>query len=425
MTRRLTHLPLGTLVAITLVVGVSVPAAATGQPSPTSPAAGSPAPKPPTTGSAVGGRLLASPGIVVSPGPGTPRLPVIGARAFLVADLDTGEVLAAKAAHRRLRPASTLKVLTALAVLPHVDRRDIYVARDGDAAVEGSKVGLYPGGRYSVEQLFRSMVIASGNDSAHALANAGGGVPRTVRRMNAVADRLQAKDTTAVNPTGLDAPRQFSSAYDLALIGRAGMQNRYIRGYATMIRTRLPDRVRQRGKGGAAQRAATRPTYEVWTINRLLLNYRGAIGLKTGYTTQAGGTYIGVARRGGHTLLVSVLHSRGESWEASAALLNWGFRAVGRSAPVGRLVEPVSSTPAPSVAPTTSPGTTVDEKQHAKPATNEGQAGSSALPLWPLALLLGLAVPLGLLRARARRLQQRRRRQSRSWLAADRRGDQF
>lgn len=409
MSNMLARLLTGCLsVALTLVVGLPPSAAAIAAATGTSTPTASPQPPRPA-GPAVGGRLLTSPGVVVARRPGVPALPRADAKAFVVADLESGEVLAAKAAHRRLRPASTLKVLTSLAVLPYVEPSDVYVATQEDAAVVGSKVGLYPGGRYTVEQLFRTMIIASGNDSARALAMAAGGVRPTIRRMNKTAESLQALDTTAVNPTGLDARGQFSSAYDLALFGRAAMANARMRAYATMVSTTLPNRQQERAlerkRKNGAPGPKRRPTYEVWTINRLLLNYRGAIGLKTGWTTLAGGTYIGVARRRGHTLLVTVMGSRGDSWQTAATLLNWGFSAVGTAEPVGELVNPVTPTPTPT--PTATPERTAVGAGDARPSATAGEQPTRRLT-WPVLALVGLAVPVAVMRANARRRRRRR-----------------
>ena len=150
--------------------------------------------------------------------------PAVQASAYVVADLDTGAVLAAKAPHAKLRPASTLKTLTALVLLPRLKKADVVVGTDADAGIEGSKVGVYPGLRYSVDLLFEGMFLASGNDAVHALCvHDPGGVKGTIQRMNQKAKEIGALDTTVTDPTGLDADGQYSSAYDLALFAKAGL----------------------------------------------------------------------------------------------------------------------------------------------------------------------------------------------------------
>lgn len=284
------------------------------------------------TADPVGGPLLGTTGTVVQASPGTPALPKLSALSFVLADADTGEILAAKDPHGRLRPASTLKTLTAVTLLPRLDPATVYTAQWEDAHVDGSKVGIVPGGTYTVHDLFQGMFLISGNDAANALANVAGGVPQTVALMNAKAKALGALDTTVVNPSGLDADGQLTSAYDLALFARAGLARPDFRAYVSTIRSRFPGKMPAPGK--------PRPTFEIFTQNRLVLNYPGAIGVKTGWTTLARGTFSGAATRGGRTLIATVMHTGPRSWKDSAALLDWGFANASRLTPVGTLVQP-------------------------------------------------------------------------------------
>ena len=229
--------------------------------------------------------VVAVPALPAAAAPAPKPLPRLSAASYLLADLETGEVLAARNPHGRLRPASTLKVLTALTVLPVLDPESVYTAAFEDANVDGSKVGIVPDATYTVHQLFEAMFLMSGNDAANALANAAGGVAETVAAMNATAHELGALDTTAVNPSGLDAPRQFTSAYDLALIARAALERDDFRAYATTMKSDFPGKATKPGK--------RRKTFEISTQNKLVLNYDGAIGVKNGWTTKARGTSSG------------------------------------------------------------------------------------------------------------------------------------
>ena len=140
---------------------------------------------------------------------------------------ESGDVLAAKNAHAKLRPASTLKTLTAITLLPRLNLHDTYRVRWEDAHVTGSAVGIVPGSRYTIDQLFYGLMLPSGNDAARALASANGGLPVTVRQMNAKAAVARRQVTrSAVNPTGLDAPGQHTSAFDLAIFAREGLTDR-------------------------------------------------------------------------------------------------------------------------------------------------------------------------------------------------------
>lgn len=301
--------------------------------------------EPPPPSAVVGGAVLGTTGTVVTPG-ATP-LPAVVAQSWLVADATTGQVLAAKAPHLRLRPASTLKTLTALTLLPRLDPATVHTATDADVRVEGSKAGLVPGGTYTVDQLFTGLFLPSGNDAATALANAAGGVPATVAAMNEQARLLHAQDTTAVNPTGLDADGQLTSAYDLALIARAGLQRSDFRTYAAMKRAAFPGRM-------PAKAGAARPTFEIQNQNRLLTHgYPGTVGVKTGYTTKAGRTFVGAAERNGHLVVVTLLRIGQPTEDAARALLTWGFANLDRPG-VGRLVDPApdpTATTAPSASP--------------------------------------------------------------------------
>ncbi len=266
-------------------------------------------------------------GIVVD-GPTPPK---ILAKSWLIADADSGEILAAKNAHVRLKPASTLKTLTAVTLLPLLDKQAEYKVQWEDAAVEGSAVGIVPGATYTIDQLFYGMLLPSGNDAAHALANAAGGMGKTVELMNTEAKRLLANDTKVRNPSGLDAVHQVTSAYDLAIFAREGLQRADFRRYVGTISTAFPAEMPKKDK--------KRQTYQIYNQNQLLLDgYRGVIGVKTGYTTLAGRTFVGAAERGGRTLIVSLMGIVESTDLAAERLLNWGFDKGDALTPVGNLL---------------------------------------------------------------------------------------
>ncbi|GAB3421475.1 D-alanyl-D-alanine carboxypeptidase [Flindersiella endophytica] len=247
---------------------------------------------------------------------------------YVIADLDTGEILAAKNAHQRLRPASTLKTLTAVTLLPRLDKRARYTAVRQDADMIGSRVGVEAGSVYTIDQLFYGLFLPSGNDAAMALANASGGLKATVSLMNAEAKRLGAFDTHAVTPEGLDEDGQLSSAYDLALFGREGMQNADFRKYCSTTAYSFPGR---KGK-----------TYQIQNTNKLLTShyYKGTIGIKNGYTTLAKNTLVAAVERNGHRLLITAMRIEQPSYDKVEQLFDWGFTAVGQVEPVGTLVKP-------------------------------------------------------------------------------------
>jgi D-alanyl-D-alanine carboxypeptidase (penicillin-binding protein 5/6) len=254
----------------------------------------------------------------------------MAATSYLLADLGTGEVLATKGPHVRALPASTLKTLTALTLMPVLSPGQHVTAVPQDV-VEGSKVGLAPGSSYSVQQLMEGMMLSSGNDAATALARAGGGVPQTVAAMQEKARSLGALDTVVKDPSGLDAPGQVTSAYDLALIARAALELPAFRQVAATRRVRFP---------GAALPGVIRKSYEIQNHNSLLFNYPGALGVKNGYTVAARWTIVGAATRGTRTYVVTALGRTDRSWRPTAALLDWAFAHGEQAEPIGRLVEP-------------------------------------------------------------------------------------
>jgi len=285
----------------------------------------------------IGGPALGQAGIVVDPSPGVPALPAITATSFVVADGDTGDVLAAKNAHAKLAPASTLKTLTALTVIPLL-LSDLRVVAQSDAPrVDGTKAGIVAGTTYTVDNLFTAMLMMSANDAAVALADANGSLPGTLAQMNAVAAHLQANDTVALTPDGLDANGQSSSAYDLALIFRAGLSVPQFLHYLSLKTAQFP--------------APKGQSFQIQTHDRLLTSYPGMLGGKNGYTVAADASYVGAAKRGGHTIIVSVMRDQANFWPEVQALLNWGFAADGNATPVGELVGPVEPTPLASESP--------------------------------------------------------------------------
>lgn len=369
---------------------------------------------------AVGGPRLAAMGVITDLPPGVPAPPVMNDVAWLVADMDTGEVLAAKAPHARLLPASTLKTLTAALLLPTIDRTRTYTADDSDAGVDGTRIGLVPGLTYTGEQLFEALLMGSANDAAHLLARVNGGVPQTLAQMNALAARLGALDTVARDPSGLDAPGQSSSAYDLALIGRYAMENPQFRRLVTTRQVAFPGRWTVDPK----TTKKTRATYQLANHNTLLHNYPGTIGVKNGWTSKAERTFIAAATRGGRTYLVTEMYGLDtQQWRPTAALLDWAF-AHGRSVrPVGRLVRPGEPLPTrATAAPTTAPGVPESPGGAAGGAAALATAGraqpgaasahATVVPRWQAAVaggagLAGAALLVVLLARRRRRYTSR------------------
>lgn len=271
-----------------------------------------PSPKPPP-----------GPPVEYSALPGATPPPELGAFSWIIADATSGEVLAAKGPHHRLPQASTTKALTALTVIPHLDPHATYVARQKDANADGSRVGIEAGATYSITDLLHGLMLPSGNDAASALANANGGWPTTIAQMNGEARRLGANDTAVQNPSGLDAPGHYSTPFDLVTIFRAGLEIPLFRQLVGTKTASFPGEMPKPGK--------KRSSYPISNQDRLLMKgYPGIIGGKTGYTTNAGRTFVGAATRQGHTLLIAIMRTEQHLDEAGAKLLDWGFANIGK-----------------------------------------------------------------------------------------------
>ncbi len=367
---------------------LAAPPAAPSAPSP-QPA---PQPKPPARMSTVGGARLGMPGTQVDLANGAPVLPKeLSGRSWIVADAESGDVLAAHNAHWRLAPASTMKMLFADTLLPKLPKTRRHLVASGELSRLGegsSLVGIKEKQTYTVHDLWLGVFLRSGNDAVHALAEMNGGMAKTVREMNARADELQALDTDVVTPDGYDAPGQVSSAYDLTLIARSGMQNADFRAYCSTVRTQFP---------GEETPGKKRPTFEIQNTNRLLTGangvapYKGIAGVKNGTTTHAGSTFTGVAERGGRVLLVTVMNPSSKEpyavYKESARLLDWGFAAAGKVRPVGQLVPPKSARTgtAPSASPVrpdvNRPNTTGDAAEAAVAGTAKAGSGGAGTAL--------------------------------------------
>jgi D-alanyl-D-alanine carboxypeptidase (penicillin-binding protein 5/6) len=274
----------------------------------------------------IGGVQLGSADLIYDSTAGVPAPPSVPASGWVVADLDTGQVLAAKNPHGKFGPASTLKVLSALVMLPLLGSTQQIVAPADAVNVTGSKVGVVANHAYTADTLFTGMLVVSGNDAARVLASALGGEDAVAAMMTAKASELQADDTVAKTVSGLDAPGQTTSAYDLALISRAALDIPAFRTYIAIDHTQFS--------------GLDVPGFTITNHNTLLGHYTGAYGVKNGFTNAAQATYVGAAQQNGHHLMVTMVHADSAYRNPAEALLNWGFATDGKVAPVGYLVSP-------------------------------------------------------------------------------------
>jgi len=278
--------------------------------------------------SVIGGGRLGETGVIVNSveGDGISAPPSTSALSYVIADFESGEVLAAKNPHKKLPPASTLKTLTALTLLPRINMEKRYTATWREPSTIGNKVGLWKNRKYKVRDIWYGLMLQSGNDAGVALANMSGGIKKTSKLMLAKARSIQAYDTIPKSPHGLDTPGQVSSAYDLALIARAAMKNKTFRKIVATKTYVFPN---------SGPRNTNR---KLRNLNKLLFTYPGVIGVKTGYTTKGRNTYIGIAERDGKTVIITFMHLRYGRDALAKKLFDWGFEAIGEIEPVGELV---------------------------------------------------------------------------------------
>lgn len=220
--------------------------------------------------------------------------------------------------------------------MPKLAPDSTYVATEADLAVDGGTTGMQVGMTYTVRDLWHGLLLDSGNDTAMGLAHAYS--PTTTDTLNLMRlelQRLGAQDTVVKNPHGLDAKGQVSSVYDMALFARAALDIPFFRAVDTSPTYRFP------AKNGS---------FQIQNENKLLGKYKGVIGGKTGYTTNAGQTYWVAAQRGDVALVAVLFGIEGRMDTAAKDLLNWGFRNHASASPIGTLPKP--ATPTVTKAPT-------------------------------------------------------------------------
>ena len=325
-----------------------------------------------------------------------------------MADLDTGAILGACGPHEQHAPASVQKLLLVATTLARLDPKQIVEVIPADLNIErgSSAVGLVVGGHYSIETLWLGLLLVSGNDAANVLARVAGGdtgLQGTMRAENDLAHQLGARDTNAVTPNGLDAPGQFTSVYDLALIAKVCFGLDDFRKYALTQSAQIPAQPPKDPRG-----------FQIQNENKLILQYKGVLGGKTGYTTTARHSYVGAAERNGRRLVVTMLDAEAaplRGWQQGGELLDWGF-TVPDTAAVGHLVKPgeLDATPSP-----TAKQVAAGQKQ---PANSAAGNSHSALKIGISLAVLAVMIATGSAAVLARRQtvrRNRRRRASAAW----------
>ena len=238
--------------------------------------------------------------------------PAITGLSAAILEEPCGALVYAANAHQELPPASLTKIATALVAEEHARLSDtVAITVNGpelSAETDATVMGLEPGQRLTVRDLLYGLLLMSGEDAAIQLAkHVSGGVQPFVALMNQKAAQLGLEDTQFTNPHGLDEPGLYTSAYDMAVLGRE-----------LLHRPELAEIVRTQRYQPAWDGPALR------NLNLFLGQYPGALGVKTGFTDQAGQTIVAAAERDGRRLIVSVLKSQ-DLYVDAGALLDWAF----------------------------------------------------------------------------------------------------
>lgn len=238
-------------------------------------------------------------------------LPAITAETAVVMDLDTGQVLYGKGEHERRPPASLTKVMTGYLAGKQFQAQQWITVSETAASTGESSLNLKTGDVLTFDALLHGALMKSANDACVALAEYMAGTEKNfVQNMNLQACLLGCKDTNFCNSNGLPAEGHYSSAYDLALMTRAAMQNET---FAAIVQKQQYMVHWQDGR-----------QLLVRNTNRLLREYPGAIGVKTGTTNEAGQCLIAVAEKAGKRVIVVVLKSKNRFYDA-VALLDYGL----------------------------------------------------------------------------------------------------
>jgi D-alanyl-D-alanine carboxypeptidase (penicillin-binding protein 5/6) len=272
------------------------------------------------------------------------QIPDFKTKAWILVDASSGDILAGQDFEAQRPMASTIKMLTALTLLPRLQYDSTYEAKPQETLTEGAHVGVLSGNKYTVSQLFHGMMMRSGNDAAVALADAYG-FKRTIDTMNTEAQRIGATNTVAKTPNGLDRPGQVSTAKDLAQIYRVAIQDPRIQETLTFKEAEFPGRAPE-------DPTRARNTFTIYNHDALLdSGYPGFLGGKSGFTSQAGRTYVAGVDRDGRTFVVALLGIGGGTTETAREVLDWGYANADALQPIGQLPalpEPADVTPVPA-----------------------------------------------------------------------------
>lgn len=244
----------------------------------------------------------------------------VSAKACIMIEATTGNIIYEKNSHDVLPMASTTKIMTTILSLESGDLDTPFIVDSNAIKVEGSSMGLLEGDTVTKRALCYGMMLPSGNDSANATAvKIGGSIENFASMMNSKAKEIGMNNTLFVTPSGLDEGGHSSTAYDMALLTRYALKN--------------PD-FREICGSSSAQVQFGNPPYNRWlkNTNKLLNMCEGVIGVKTGFTDDAGRCLVSACERNGITLIVITLNAPND-WNDHISLYDYGFNQVAFDSP--------------------------------------------------------------------------------------------
>ncbi|MBQ2735434.1 MAG: D-alanyl-D-alanine carboxypeptidase, partial [Clostridia bacterium] len=238
--------------------------------------------------------------------------PAVSAQSAVLIEADSAEIAFAKAADFPLPMASTTKIMTALVALELAEPTTELTVSAEAVGIEGSSIYLTEGETLTLEQLLYALLLESANDAATAIAvGLSGNMEVFAAEMNRKAAELGLRQTHFTNPHGLDDSEHFTTAYELALIARAALQNDLFRQIVSTRKTTIPH-------------ASTNGSRLLVNHNKLLRLYDGCIGVKTGFTKKSGRCLVSAAERDGVTLIAVTLNAP-DDWDDHTKMLDYGF----------------------------------------------------------------------------------------------------
>ncbi len=239
----------------------------------------------------------------------------VSAKGAVIINGDNGEVIFEKNAHTRMSMASTTKIMTGLLLCEHGNfEREITVTPEM-VRVEGSSMGLLAGDKVTLHDLLYGLMLASGNDAANVIAfTLGGSLDGFVNMMNEKAKELGLENTSFATPSGLDDENHYTTAYELAKITYHAMQNPEFAKAVSTEKATL-------NYGNPPYRRS------LSNHNKLLKNFDGAVGVKTGFTKKSGRCLVSAARRDGKFVIAVTLNDPND-WQDHKNMLEYGFSAI-------------------------------------------------------------------------------------------------